>query len=94
MVIPSREEKETFKVAFGKRHPLLNDCWVTMDGLKLYLYFQEEPGNLEIQERFCKEWTHDHYVTSVFCFHPDGTIPVTFFNVPGCVHGSQVAEFW
>ena len=45
-----------------------------------------------IQERFYNGWTHDHYVTSVFCFCPDGTIPIAFFNVPGSVHDSQVAE--
>ncbi len=28
----------------------------------------------------------------VFCFCPDGTIPIVFFNVPGSVHDSQVAE--
>ncbi len=61
-----------------------------MDGLKLYL---QASSNLEIQERFYNRWTHDHYVTSVFCFCPNGTIPIAFFNVPGCVHGSQVAEF-
>ena len=88
--IPSAEDIETFKVAFSKRHPLLNDCWATMDGLKLYL---QASGNSEIQERFYNGWTHDHYVTSVFCFCPDGTIPIAFFNVPGCVHDSQVADF-
>jgi hypothetical protein len=31
-------------------------------------------------------------VTSVFCFCPDGTIPIAFFNVSGSVHDSQVAE--
>jgi hypothetical protein len=36
---------------------------------------------------------HDHYVTSVFCFCPNGTIPIAFFNAPRCVHDSQVAEF-
>jgi hypothetical protein len=35
----------------------------------------------------------NHYVTSVFCFCPDGTIPIAFFNVPGLVHDSQVAEY-
>ena len=89
MAIPSRQEIETFKVAFGERHLLLNDCWATMDGLKLYL---QASGNMEVQERFCNGWTHDHYVT-FFCFCPDGTIPITFFNVPGYVHDSQVAEF-
>ena len=45
-----------------------------------------------IQERYYNGWTHDHYVTSVFCFCPDGTTPNAFFNVPGSVHDSQVAE--
>ena len=35
--IPSAEKIETFKATFAGRHPLLNDCWATMDGLKLYL---------------------------------------------------------
>ena len=60
-----------------------------MDGLKLYL---QQAGTREIQERFYNGWTHDHYVTSVFCCCPDGTIPIDFFNVPGSVHDSQVAE--
>ena len=88
--IPSAETIETFQDAFAVRHPLLNDCWATMDGLKLYL---QQSGNCEIQERYYNGWTHDHYVTSVFCFCPDGTIPIAFFNVPGSVHDSQVAEF-
>jgi hypothetical protein len=90
VAIPSGEDIESFKVAFAERHPLLTDCWATMDGLKLYL---QSSGNSDIQERFYNGWTHDHYVTSVFCFCPDGTIPIAFFNVPGCVHDSQVAEF-
>ena len=88
--IPSAETIETFQDAFAVRHPLLNDCWATMDGLKLYL---QQSGNCEIQERYYNGWTHDHYVTSVFCFCPDGTIPIAFFNVPGSVHDSQGAEF-
>ena len=87
--IPSAEEIESFKEAFAARDPLLTDCWATIDGLKLYL---QQAGNGEIQERFYNGWTHDHYVTSVFCFCPDGTIPVAFFNVPGLIHDSQVAE--
>ena len=88
--IPSVEEIESFQEAFAERHPLLNDCWATMDGLKLYL---QSAGHADIQERYYNGWTHDHYVTSVFCFCPDGTIPIAFFNVPGSIHDSQVAEF-
>jgi hypothetical protein len=88
--ISSMEEIETFKADFGERHALLNNCWAVMDGLKLYL---QPLGNAEIQERYYNGWTHDHYVTSVFCFCPNGTIPIAFFNVLGCVHDSQVTEF-
>ncbi len=73
----------------GARHPLLHDCWATMDGLKLYL---QQAWNTEIKEQFYNGWMHDHYVTSVFCFCPDGTILIAFFNVPGSVHNSQVVE--
>jgi hypothetical protein len=47
---------------------------------------------MEIQERFYNGWTHDHYVTSVIRYCPDGTIPIAFFNGPGSVLNSQVAE--
>jgi hypothetical protein len=88
--IPSAEEIEMFKAAFAEQHLLLTDCWATMDGLKLYL---QTVGNVYIQERFYNEWLHDHYVTSAFCICPNGTIPNTFFYVPGSVHGSQVAKY-
>jgi hypothetical protein len=35
--IPSTEEIESFKETFAAWHPLLTDCWITMDGLKLFL---------------------------------------------------------
>ncbi len=88
--IPSVEEIETFKAAFAMWHPLLNDCWAMMDGLKLYL---QQSANAIIQERYYNRWMHNHYVTSIFCFCPDGTIPLAFFNVPGSVQDCQVAEF-
>jgi hypothetical protein len=88
--IPLAKGIETFKVAFEERHPLLTDCWATMDGLKLYL---QTAGNAFIQEQFYNERTHDHYITSVFCFCPNGMIPVSFFNALGSVDDSQVAKF-
>ncbi len=42
VAIPSADEIESFKAAFAERHPLLNNCWATMDGLKLYL---QQAGN-------------------------------------------------
>jgi hypothetical protein len=35
--LPSPEEINKYKAAFGERHQLLHHCWATMDGLKLYL---------------------------------------------------------
>jgi hypothetical protein len=61
-----------------------------MDGLKVTL---EQSSDALIQERLYNGWTHDHYVTSVICFCPDGTIPIAFINVPGSVHDSQVANY-
>ena len=90
VAIPSNAEITSYKEAVGAIYPLLSDVWSTMDGLKLYL---QQSGNTEIQARFYNGWTHGHYVTSVFVFCPDGTIPIAFFNVPGSVHDSQVA-YW
>jgi hypothetical protein len=67
--IPLAKEIEMFEAAFAKRHHLLTDCWATMDGLKLYL---QTAGNAYIQEWYYNGWTHDPYVTSVFCFYPNG----------------------
>ena len=66
------------------------DVWCTMDGLKLML---EQSGDAIIQEQFYNGWTHNHYVMSVICFRPDGTIPIVFCNIPDAVHDSQVADY-
>ena len=60
-----------------------------MDGLKLKL--QRSAGQ-KIQERYYNGWTHDHCVTSVLCFCPDGTIRIAYFNCPGSFHDSHVAD--
>jgi len=90
IVIPSNEKIASYKEAVGVMYPLLSNVWSTMDGLKLYL---QQLGNTEIQACFYNGWTHGHYVTSVFVFCPDGTIPIAFFNVPGSVHDSQVTHW-
>ncbi len=55
-------------------------------------YLQQSPDQ-PIQEKFCSGWKTDHYVTNVFVFVPDGTIPIAFFNVSGCVHDCQVVKW-
>ena len=78
MRIPSSEKIEEYKEMVRNRHPFLTDVWCTMDGLKITL---EQSGDALIQERFYNGWTHDHYVSSVLCFCPDGTIPIAYVNI-------------
>jgi hypothetical protein len=88
--IPSSEKIEEYKDMVRNRHPFLTDVWCTMDELKITL---EQSGDALIQERFYNGWTHDHYVSSVLCFCPDGTIPIAYVNIPGAVHDSQIADY-
>ncbi len=78
--------------AIESKHPALKEkkVWCSMDGLKLYI---ERPPDETIKSRYYNGWTHDHYVSNVFVFTPDGAIPMAYFNIPGCIHGSQVAEW-
>ena len=61
-----------------------------MDGLKLHI---QRTRDNNTQKNFYNGWTHDHYVTAVFTFTPDGTIPICCYNVPGSVHDSKIAEW-
>ena len=79
-----------YKAAVVERHPAIPDVWATIDGLELTI---QQPAIDGVQARFYNEWTHVHYVLSVFCFVPDGTIPIAFFNIPGSVHDSQIADW-
>ena len=87
--IPSIENIRTYQAVIREKHPALEGVWCCMDGLKLYL---QQAGDATTQNNFYNGWTHDHYVTSVFVFCPDGTIPICCYNVPGSVHDSKVAE--
>ena len=88
--IPSSEKIAEYKGMICNRHKNLQDVWCTMDGLKIKL---EQSGDALIQEQYYNGWTHNHYVSSVICFCPDGAISIVFVNVPGAVHDSQVADY-
>ena len=87
--IPSAEKIEEYKVAITQQYPVLENVWATMDGLKLRI---QQASSTQQQALFYNGWKHDHFVTAVMCFCPDGTIPITFFNVPGAQHDSTVCE--
>jgi hypothetical protein len=84
--IPSSERISEYKEMVCNRHRNIHDIWCTMDGLKIML---EQSGDVLIQEQYYNGWTHGHYVSSVICFCPDGTIPIDFVNIPGSVHDSM-----
>ena len=88
--IPSVDKIREYQASIAARHPSLEGVWCTMDGIKLYL---EQSGDSTIQNMFYNGWTHDHYVSAVFVFCPDGTIPIATYNVPGCFHDSTIAEW-
>ena len=88
--IPTAARIRQYKQIIQTRHPSLVDVWCTMDGLKLHL---EQSGDHIIQNMFYNGWTHDHYVSCILVFCPDGTIPIAAINYPGCLHDSQIAEW-
>jgi hypothetical protein len=88
--IPSVDKIREYQEAIAAKHPSLEGVWCTMDGLKLYL---EQAGDAVIQNMFYNGWTHDHYVSAVFVFCPDGPIPIAAYNMPGCFHDSTIAEW-
>jgi hypothetical protein len=87
--LPSAQETAAFKNAINARHSLLKDIWAVADGLKLKL---QQSRDVVIQNMFYNGWTHDHYVSNVFVFTPDGTIAACTINAPGSMHDSVVAE--
>jgi DDE superfamily endonuclease len=88
IAIPSDELIEVYKQRIIERHPALQDVWCTMDGIKLML---QQSGNQLSQGNYYNGWTHDHYVSNVIVFCPDGTIPICYYNLPGTLHDSNVA---
>jgi hypothetical protein len=60
-----------------------------MDGLKLRL---ERAGDDDMQNIFYNGWTHDHYVSNLFLFSPDGMIRACYINAPGTTHDSTMAN--
>eukprot|EP00957_Ditylum_brightwellii_P088248 6722949-Ditylum_brightwellii.AAC.1 len=61
-----------------------------MDRIKLYL--QQNSDNVS-QNTFYNGWKHDHYVTNIFFFTPDGMICVMVINMHGATHDSTAVEY-
>lgn len=90
IAVPSPEKINEYKGAIAAKYPSLENVWSAMDGVKTPL---QQAGSTKQQSYFYNGWKHGHFITSVFCFCPDGTIPIAFMNVPGATHDSTVAEW-
>ena len=91
--MPNAAEIESFQKAINDKYPSLTNVWGSMDGLKLYLQQAgRKDGRGDVQNYFYNGWTHDHYVSNLFLFSPDGKIRKYFLNAPGCWHDSTLAN--
>jgi hypothetical protein len=88
--MPTADEIESFVSAISAKYPALTNCWGAMDGLKIRL---EKAGNPNVQNVFFNGWTHDHYISNLFLFSPDGKIRACYVNAPGTMHDSTMARW-
>jgi hypothetical protein len=86
--IPSAEEIKLLKEASAVQHPLLTDCWATMVASSSFCNNRRMQTSKNVTTMAGRTTT----TSRSYFFYPDGTIPIAFFNVPGLVHNSQVAE--
>ena len=87
--IPTDDEIGDFEAAITAKYPALTNCWGAMDGLKIRL---EKPGEERVQNIFYNGWTHDHYISNLFLFSPDGKVRACYINAPGTFHDSTMAN--
>ncbi|KAF5348195.1 hypothetical protein D9758_014669 [Tetrapyrgos nigripes] len=73
---------------FG-RHPLLTGAFGSIDGLKLPV---QTSSDEEIENATYNGWLHEHYISNVLCFSPEGVIIACRLNAPGSWHDSRVAH--
>ena len=90
IAIPSPAKVEEYKQLVREKYPALTDVWASMDGMKTPI---QQANTTKQQAYFYNGWKHNHYVTSVFCFCPDGTIPIAYMNLPGSMHDSTIADW-
>ncbi len=88
--LPTEEEIRAFETTINEKYNLLPNVWGALDGLKLLL---ESTGDGDEQNNFFNGWTHDHYISNLFLFAPDGRIRGCYVNAPGVLHDSTLANW-
>ncbi|KAK7444571.1 hypothetical protein VKT23_015249 [Stygiomarasmius scandens] len=71
------------------RHPLLVGAFGSVDGLKLPVQTSSDD---EIENATYNGWLHEHYISNVLCFSPEGVVIACRLNAPGSWHDSRVAQ--
>jgi DDE superfamily endonuclease len=87
---PTREKIEMYKRIIHRRHMALKNIYCVGDGLKLRLQATKDEKK---QSRYYNGWTHDHYITNLFLFSPDGLIIACVINAPGSLHDSTLCDW-
>ena len=88
--LPSKEQVQSYVAAISAKYPFARNVGFACDGAKFAI--QTPPGDIQ-QSIFYNGWTRGHYVSCIFVFAPDGTIPICALNAPGCLHDSTVAFY-
>lgn len=102
---PHGEAVSHFTNHITKQHDCLFGAFSFIDGLKLPV---EEPSDQDMEHAMYNGWLHDHYISNILVFAPDGayfklfippnnilfagTIIACHLNVPGSWHDSRVAQ--
>ena len=63
VTLPTADEATLFAIMINQKYPLIKNCWLAMNGLKLTL---QRAVNETQQNNFYNRWTHEHYVTNSF----------------------------
>jgi hypothetical protein len=87
--LPSDEKLEQYVQAISRKYPHLDGVAFALDGCKMTI---GKPTNSYLQNMFYNGWKSDHFVSNIFLFAPDGSIPLCALNAPGNMHDSAVAR--
>ena len=87
---PTAEKIEAYVTALTTKYPYARQVGLACDGIKFRIQATKDDM---IQANYYNGWTRGHYVSCIFVFAPDGTIPICALNAPGCLHDSTVAWY-
>eukprot|EP00527_Entomoneis_sp_CCMP2396_P004506 CAMPEP_0198147288 /NCGR_PEP_ID=MMETSP1443-20131203/34423_1 /TAXON_ID=186043 /ORGANISM="Entomoneis sp., Strain CCMP2396" /LENGTH=195 /DNA_ID=CAMNT_0043811541 /DNA_START=489 /DNA_END=1073 /DNA_ORIENTATION=- len=87
--MPTAEQVKEFQELIGAKYPACAVAYGAMDGLKALL---QSCGDVKKQGMYYNGWKCDHYISNLFLFSPIGRIHAAYFNAPGTVHDSAMAE--